>query len=165
LPLTRPNPAGRFKPLPSVLSSPGVHDAEPTLIPAQLSKRAARRIIQRAFVLAGRDRNVRQHIREARVKSLWMIEDCELIWTLFIHLGRVEFDRKPTKKPDLIFTWRTVEDFFKEAGTTPRGPFRLADVTGNLALRRFTDPVCKAFWVSLDELLRNPVDESGESLV
>ena len=139
-------------------------DAEPTLIPSQLSKRAARRIIQRAFVLAGRDRNVRQHIREARVSSLWSIEDWGLTWTLLVHRGRLEFDRRPTKNPDLTFTWRTAEDFFKETQSSGGGR-GTSEVAGNLALRRFTDPVCQAFWASLGELLRNPVDECGDPLV
>lgn len=134
------------------------------IVPSQLSKRAARRIIQRAFVLAGRDRNVRQHIREARVASLWIIEDWDLTWTLLVHRGRVEFERRPTAKPDLIFTWRTAEDFFKETEPSGRGP-GTSEVTGNLMLRRFTDPVCQAFWASLRELLRNPVDECGDPLV
>jgi hypothetical protein len=147
-----------------VVSSPGMGDVKPPLTPSQLSKRAARRIIQRAFVLAGRDRNVRQHIREATVTSLWIIEDWGLTWTLLINRGTVEFDRRPTRNPDLTFTWRTAEDFFKQTqGSGHVGG--TSEVTGNLALRRFTDPVCHAFWASLRELLRNPVDECGDPLV
>ncbi len=143
----------------------GRDNSYPRLItPSQLSKRAARRMIQRAFVLAGRDRNVRQHIREAQVASLWVIEDWGLTWTLLVHRSRVEFERRPTRKPDLIFTWRTAEDFFKDAEAGGRGPGS-SEVTGNLMLRRFTDPVCQAFWASLRELLRNPVDECGDPLV
>ena len=147
-----------------MVTSHSVGDLEPTIVPSRLSKRAARRIIQRAFVLAGRDRNVRRHIREAEVTSLWIIEDWDLLWTLLVHRGRVEFDRRPTRKPDLTVTWRTAEDFFKESEAVERGQER-SEVTGNLALRRFTEPVCQAFWASLRELLRNPVDESGEPLV
>ena len=147
-----------------MVCSPGVGDAEPILIPCQLSKRAARRIIQRAFVLAGRDRNVRQHIREARVTSLWIIEDWDLTWTLLVHRGRLEFDRRPTRKPDLTFTWRTAEEFFDYVETSGHRPSTL-EVTGNPALLRFTDPVCQAFWASLRELLRKPVDECGDSLL
>ena len=139
-------------------------DAGPTLVPSQLSKRAARRIIQRASVLAGRDRNVRQHIREARVTTLWTIEDWDLTWTLRIDRGRVEFNRRPSREPDLTFTWRTAEDFFRESEVDSRPEGRLA-FTGNLELRRFADPVCRAFWASMRELLRNPVDECGDPLV
>jgi hypothetical protein len=134
------------------------------LVPSQLSKRGARRIIQRASVLAGRDRNVRQHIREARVTTLWAIEEWDLTWTLRIDRGRVEFDRRRSRQPDLTFTWQTAEDFFRESepDSCPEG--RLA-ITGNLELRRFADPVCRAFWASMRELLRNPVDECGDPLV
>src|SRR5438128_9637996 len=50
----------------------------------QLSKRAARRLIQRALVLTGRDRHVREHIREARLTMLWVLEDWGFAWT--VHL-------------------------------------------------------------------------------
>ena len=148
----------------TVLTSHSVGEADPTIVSSRLSKRAARRIIQRAFVLAGRDRNVRQHIRAAEVTSLWIIEDWRLAWTLLVHRGRVEFDRRMTRKPDLTLTWRTAEDFFKESEAGVRGQDR-SEVTGNLALYRFTEPVCQAFWVSLRKLLRNPVDGTGDPLV
>ena len=147
-----------------MVTSQSVDSAEPTIVPTALSKRAARRIIQRAFVLAGRDRNVRQHIREVEVTSLWIIEDWHLAWTLLVRRGRVEFDRHPTRKPDLTLTWRTAEDFFKESEAVERGQER-SEVTGNLALRRFIEPVWRAFGVSLGGLLRNPVDASGDPLV
>src|SRR6266481_4257192 len=79
-----------------------------------LSRRAARRIFQRAFVLAGRDRNVRQHIREAHCKILWVIEDWDFAWTVILDRGRVDFDRRPTKRPDLTLTWSTAEEFFHQ---------------------------------------------------
>ena len=147
-----------------MVTSPSVGDLEPAIVPSRLSKRAARRIIQRAFVLAGRDRNVRRHIRDAELISLWIIEDWDLAWTLLVHRGRVQFDRRPTRKPDLTLTWRTAEDFFKESEASERGQER-SEVTGNLELCRFTGPVCQAFWASLRELLKNPVDESGDPLV
>ena len=147
-----------------MVTSQSVDSAEPTIVPTALSKRAARRIIQRAFVLAGRDRNVRQHIREAEVTSLWIIEDWHLAWTLLVRRGRVEFDRHPTRKPDLTLTWRTAEDFVKESEAGERGQER-SEVTGNLALRRFIEPVWRAFGVSLGGLLRNPVNGSGDPLV
>lgn len=142
----------------------GVNQAQPTLVPWQLSKRAARRIIQRAFVLAGRDRNVRQHIREAAVVSLWTIDDWDLSWTLLIDRGRLEFDRRPTKKPDLTLTWRTAEDFFREAHAGTHGQ-TAAEVAGNLRLQKFADPVRQAFWGALRGLLSNPVDEDGDPLL
>jgi hypothetical protein len=137
--------------------------AEPKITPSQLSKRAARRIIQRAFVLAGRDRHVRQHIREAEVTSLWIIEDWHLAWTLLLHRGRAEFDRHLTRKPDLTLSWRSAEDFFQEC-EAEHGQSK-SQVVGNLALRRFIEPLRQAFRMSLGGLLRNPVDGSGDPLV
>lgn len=120
----------------------------------QLSKRAARRLIQRAFVLAGRDRNVRQHIRQANVTTLWTIEDWGLAWTVVLERGRVEFERRPTKKPDVSFGWLTAKEFFRHIETDAPGE-GTSEVAGDLALRRFTEPVCQAFRSSLRELLRN----------
>jgi len=40
-------------------------------------KRAARRIIQRAFVLMGRDKVLRHQIRESESTTLWIVEDWE----------------------------------------------------------------------------------------
>jgi len=76
------------------------------------SKRAARRILQRAFVLTGRDRQLRQHIREARLTTLWVLEDWDLVWTVIIDRGKIEFDRRPAKHPDLTFNWETANEFF-----------------------------------------------------
>lgn len=76
------------------------------------SKRAARRIIQRAFVLTGRDKQFRQHIREVRLTTLWALEDWELIWTVIINRGKIEFERRPTKHPDLTLSWPTADEFF-----------------------------------------------------
>ena len=163
--LLRPNqPVTPFPKLSTMLTSPSVREAEPTIVPTRLSKRAARRIIQQAFVLAGRDRNVRQHIREAELASRWIIEDWHLAWTLLIRRGRVEFDRHPARQPDVTLSWRTAEDFFKESEAGEHGQHR-SQVTGNAALRRFTEPVCQAFWVSLRGLLKNPVDGSGDPLL
>jgi len=84
------------------------------------SKRAARRIIQRAFVLTGRDRQLRQHIREIRLTTLWILEDWDLVWTVNIDRGRIEFERRPAKHPDLTLSWQTAEEFFSRAGQSFR---------------------------------------------
>lgn len=84
------------------------------------SKRAARRVIQRAFVLAGRDRQLRQHLREVRLTTLWILEDWDLVWTVIIDRGKMEFERRPAKHPDLTLTWRTAHEFFSCASL----PFR-----------------------------------------
>ena len=79
------------------------------------SKRAARRIIQRAFVLAGRDRPLRQHIREARFTTLWVLEDWDLAWTVIVDRGKLEFERRLAKHPDLTLSWPAADDFFSSA--------------------------------------------------
>ena len=128
------------------------------------SKRAARRLIQRAFVLAGRDKRVRQHIREAHLTTLWIIQDWNFAWTVVLHRGRLEFERRPAKTPDLSLTWRTAAEFFNqvEAGVPAPSVFELE---GKQELRRFYAPVLKGFLASLRHVLSNPVDDKGESLV
>jgi hypothetical protein len=90
------------------------------------SKRAARRILQRAFVLTGRDRALRQHIREARFTTVWILEDWDLVWTVIIDRGRVDFERRPARHPDLTLTWPAAADFFSSASLSspPRGKHR-----------------------------------------
>ncbi len=147
-------------------------DSDRTLQPAetfgsndrQLSKRAARRLIQRACVLAGRDKHVRAHIREAHLATLWVLEDWEMSWTVVISRGRIEFDRRPTKRPDLTLTWRNASDFFARAETGAATSHTEA-VEGDPALHKFIDPVSKAFFRALASVLRYPVDDTGESLL
>jgi len=90
------------------------------------SKRAARRILQRAFVLTGRDRALRQHIREARFTTVWILEDWDLVWTVIIDRGKIDFERRPARHPDLTLTWPTAVDFFSSASrlSPPRGRLR-----------------------------------------
>ena len=84
------------------------------------SKRAARRILQRAYVLTGRDRTLRQHIREARFTTLWILEDWDFAWTVIVDRGRIEFERRPAKHPDLTFSWPTADGFFSSAALSLR---------------------------------------------
>jgi len=84
------------------------------------SKRAARRILQRAFVLTGRDRPLRQHIREARFTTLWILEDWDLAWTVIFDRGKIEFERRPAKHPDLTLSWPTANDLFSSASLSFR---------------------------------------------
>jgi len=147
------------------------------------SKRAARRIVQRAFVLTGRDRHLRQQIRSARVATLWNLEDWDLVWTIFIDRGRLEFERRPAKHPDLIFNWQNASDFFLAAsddrrlaavtaglgqspGSAVHGDAQTAlTLTGNVELRRLAGNLLQCFLGHLGHVLRNPVDGSGESLL
>ena len=129
-----------------------------------LSKRAARRVIQRAWVLTGRDRRVRQHIRSASFSALWILEDWNFTWTVVFERGRLEFDRRPTKRPDLTFTWHSVADFLAETETGVRAAQGF-QAEGELALQRVCEPVYRSFSKNLQTLLGQPVDEDGVPLV
>jgi len=162
------------------------------------SKRAARRIIQRAFVLTGRDRRLRQHIREARLTTLWILEDWDLVWTVMIDRGKIEFERRPAKHPDMTLSWPTAGELFASASLSfrtrsrgtgiPDGPGFQSEVppgrsaqgrndsdsalpesslelAGNLEQRRVASNLLKCFLGHLGDVLRNPVDGAGESLL
>ena len=130
----------------------------------QFSKRAARRLIQRALVLVARDKHVRQHIREARMTTLWIIEDWNFAWTVVLDRGRIEFERRPSRRPDLTISWRSVDEFFRQVddGVGAESAF---DSQGVEEFRRFAEPLRKAFLLSLRHVLANPVDDAGVSLL
>jgi len=55
-------------------NTPPTEETLPLQDPAtSLSKRAARRIIQRTFVIMGKDKVLRQLIRESEITTVWMI--------------------------------------------------------------------------------------------
>jgi hypothetical protein len=132
--------------------------------PLPPSKRAARRILQRAFVLTGHDRQLRQHIREARFTTLWTLEDWDLVWTVIIDRGKIEFERRPAKQPDLTLSWQTANEFFSCARGNASPESRL-ELAGDLELRRVASNLLKCFLGHLGHVLRNPVDGAGESLL
>ena len=146
------------------------------------SKRAARRIVQRAFVLSGRDRHLRQQIRSLQLTTLWILEDWGLVWTVIVDRGKLEFERRPAKHPDLIFNWRTASDFFAAATKERKGTAFLASpgesqallygdtqdaltLSGNVESRRVASNLLHCFLGHLGHVLRNPVDGAGESLL
>lgn len=132
--------------------------------PGGLSKRAAQRLIQRALVLAGRNRNVKQHIREADLATIWSIEDWRLEWAVGIRRGEIEFDRRLPHKPDIRATWPTAQAFFAEA-EAPESPSTELRYDGPPQARRTWDVVHHAFRESLRNLLEDPHDQDGHSLV
>src|SRR5579859_782973 len=145
-----------------LISYPGDEErtSEAVSDPASLSKRAALRVFQRSIVLAGRDRNVRQHIREAHCLILWVIEDWDLTWTVILDRGKIEFDRRPSKHPDLTLMWQTADEFFEQVKSSARkddGPAR----TGDTAYWKFAQVLYSGFCAALREVLLNPVDENG----
>jgi hypothetical protein len=129
-----------------------------------LSKRAARRIIQRAFVLAGRDKSVRQHLRTAHLTTLWVLEDWSLAWTVSLHHGRVEVARRPAKHPDVTLSWSTAEEFFHQTERVGDSAVQVRFLPEQ-EHRRFFEPLLRGFFTSLRHVLSNPVDDQGESLL
>src|SRR5574340_1551292 len=95
-----------FAPGSGIVSYLNVPDRPP------ISKRAARRLIQQAFVLTGRDRSVRQHIREARLETLWVLEDWNFEWTIVLDRGRLRFKRRASRTPDMTLSWPEAAKFF-----------------------------------------------------
>jgi hypothetical protein len=138
------------------------HDIE--YLDKQLSKRAARRIIQRAFVLMGRAKPVRQHIRESELITLWIIEDWDLEWTVYLKRGKFEVERRPAKRPDVTLTWPTAEGFFAEVEGSGDGTegVQMTPATGH---QRFFQPLLRGFFENLRHVLANPVDDVGDPLV
>jgi hypothetical protein len=129
-----------------------------------LSKRGARRAIQRAFVLVGRERAIRQHLREAELTTLWAIEDWGLEWTVVFDHGRLEFHRGRAGKPRLTYAWGTAEDFFGDIEAAAPASSTL-ECNGEPAVRKLAEPVFTAFASALRSVLANPVDDDGERLL
>lgn len=129
-----------------------------------ISKRGARRLIQRALVLAARDKHLRQHFREARLTTLWVLEDWNFVWTAIFDRGKIHFERRPAKHPDLTLTWRTSEEFFEQidGGNIPEGSFQ---IEGTLEHQRLFEPILRGFSRMLRHVIANPVDDEGESLL
>ena len=133
--------------------------------PAQpeLSRRAARRLIQRALVLVGRSRNVRQHIREARLTTLWVLEDWDFQWTILLDRGKVLFDRRSARKPDVTLAWPEAAGFFRWVESDrERDEFR---IEGKPEQCRAAETVCRAFRSALGEVIRFPFDDDGVRIV
>lgn len=138
-------------------------ESEPAQFPA-LSKRAARRVIQRAFVLVGRDKSIRQHLREVSLNTLWTIEDWRLEWTVTLERGRFEFHRGRTGRPQVTYAWQRAEDFFNQIATGASNP-EAFQCEGSREVQRLLGPVFAAFAKSLNGVLQHPFDDDGERLV
>ena len=130
--------------------------------PSQLSKRALRRLTQRAFVLAGRERVVRQAIREARLTTAWTIEDWGFSFTLFLNRGKLDFDRCPSRKNDATFIWHTAAGFFKDMET---GQLATLEKSFPHEWRHAFELLFRIFSQELRKLFEDPVDENGDPLV
>lgn len=126
-----------------------------------LSKRAARRLIQRAFVLVGRDRNIRLHLHDARLTTLWTIDDWGFEWTLIVDRGKLEFHRGQAGKPALTFLWRTAEAFFDQVENGCKNGFECA---GSTEAQKILKPVCDALTRTVRSVMRDPVDDEGKRI-
>jgi len=129
-----------------------------------LSKRAARRIIQRAFVLMGREKVLRQQIREFEITTLWIVEDWDMEWTVYLHRGRFEVERRPARHPDVTLSWPTAEEFFQHVDRSGEANARVQILPAQ-AHRRFFETLLRGFFACLRRVLANPVDDFGESLL
>jgi hypothetical protein len=150
--------APHFLPGSGIVSYLNVPDRPP------ISKRAARRLIQQAFVLTGRDRSVRQHIREARLETLWVLEDWNFEWTIILDRGKVRFERRPARSPDMILTWPDAVEFFATL-QEGRAPDDAMTMEGNPGFRTYVEPVYRSFCRSLEQVIKYPVDDAGNQLM
>ncbi len=138
-------------------------DSVPVPAQPELSRRAARRLIQRALVLVGRNRKVRQHIREARLTTLWVLEDWEFEWTVLLDRGKMVFDRRSARKPNVTLVWPEAAAFFRWVESDrERDEFR---IEGKPEDCRMAEMVCRAFRSVLGEVIRFPFDDDGVRLV
>lgn len=129
-----------------------------------ISKRAARRLIQQAFVLTGRDRSVRQHIREVRLATLWVLEDWNFEWTVTIDRGKVRFDRRPARVPDMTLRWPDAGNFLARI-QEGRAPDDSMQIAGEADYRTYVEPVYRSFCRSLEQVIKDPIDDAGNPLM
>jgi hypothetical protein len=129
-----------------------------------ISKRAARRLIQQAFVLTGRDRSVRQHIREAHLETLWVLEDWNFEWTIILDRGKLRFERRAARSPDMTLTWPEAAKFFDtiQEGRVRDGAMKME---GNLVFQTYVEPLYRSFCRSLEHVIKYPVDDAGNYLM
>ena len=148
-----------------MLNTPPTEETLPLQDPAtSLSKRAARRIIQRTFVLMGKDKALRQQIRESELTTLWIVEDWELEWTVLFRRGKFEFERRPSKHPDITLSWPTAEQFFGQVDRPGDANVQVQILPEQLR-HRFLETLLRGFFSCLRRVLTNPVDALGESLL
>jgi hypothetical protein len=146
-------------------NTPPIEEALPLQDPAtSLSKRATRRIIQRTFVLMGKDKTVRQLIRKSEITTVWMIEDWELEWTVRLHKGRFEIERRQSKHPDVTLAWPTAEQFFHQVDRTGDANVE-AQIHPKQDQRRFIETLLRSFFSTLRTVLENPIDAVGQNLL
>ena len=146
-------------------NTPQTEETLPLQDPAtSLSKRAARRIIQRTFVIMGKDKVLRQLIRESEITTVWIIEDWELEWTVLLHRGKFEVERRESKHPDVTLTWPTAEEFFRQVDRAGDANVQV-QITPEQDHPRFFETLLRGFFSTLRHVLENPVDAVGQNLL
>ncbi len=144
---------------------PPIEEKPPRQDPAtSLSKRAARRIIQRTFVLMGRNKTVKQLIRESDLTMVWIIEDWELEWTVLLRHGKFEVERRQAKHPDATLYWPTAVEFFSQVDRHTSTNIQV-QITPEPVQKRFFDTLLRDFFSTLRLVLENPVDAVGQNLL
>lgn len=126
------------------------------------SKRAALRLIQRACVLTGRDRDVRRQIRQAQLAARWTISDWPLEWTTLMDRGALTFERRPARHPDVTFTWPSAEEFFRCVESGAEAPSLV--IEGEPQACRVAGRVREALMETLRKVMEYPYDEKGQRL-
>ena len=126
-----------------------------------LSKRGARRVIQRALVLIGRDKGFRQRTRGLTLNTQWTIEDWDLEWTALLAEGRLESHRGHTGRPQTSFRWKTGEDFMNHIASGESGGFELEC---RAVSRPLAEMILARFRTTLKAVLENPVGDDGARL-
>ncbi len=129
-----------------------------------LSRRAARRIIQRTLVLMGKDKALRQLIRESEITTVWIIEDWDLEWTVHLYRGKFEVERRVSKRPSATLTWPTAELFFAQVDDS-RDADLYVQITPKQAKPHFYSTLLRGFFSTLRQVLENPVDAVGQNLL
>jgi hypothetical protein len=146
-------------------NKPPTEEMLPLQDPAtSLSKRAARRIIQRTFVLMGKDKPLRQLIRESEITTVWIIEDWEFEWTVLLHRGKFEVERRQSKRPNVTLTWPTAVEFFNQVDR-PGDAGVQVQIVPEQDHSRFFETLLRGFFSTLHLVLENPVDAVGQSLL
>jgi hypothetical protein len=144
---------------------PPIEETPPLQDPAtSLSKRAARRIIQRTFVLMGKDKTIKQLIRESDMTTVWIVEDWELEWTVLLQRGKFEVERRQAKHPDVTLYWPTAVEFFNQVDR-PSSTNIQVQITPEPDQKRFYDTLLRGFFSTLRRVLENPVDAVGQNLL
>lgn len=78
--------------------------------------------------------------------------------------GKVRFERRPSRSPDMTLSWPEAADFFAsiQEGRTPDGALAME---GNVVFRTYVDLVYKSFCRSLEQVIKYPVDDAGNPLM